>query len=196
MPLNPEKIRKNLKNSLTIRTFSSVSSTNDEAKRLAESDRGIVLYAADSQTAGRGRRGHSFYSPPTGLYMTLSFPLGGEAADIQRLTCAAAVAVCGAITSLSELEPTVKWVNDVYIDGRKVAGILAELILDAHNRPLRVIVGIGVNLTTADFPDDFAARAGSIGDLDASVLCAAITDRLIELYRDLNNIEGLHYCLY
>ena len=199
MPLNREKIEKNLKNNVKIRLFSTVGSTNDEAKRSAESDSGVVLYAAESQTAGRGRRGRSFWSPATGLYMTLSLPVG-DTADVQRLTCAAAVAVCGAITSLSELQPAVKWVNDIYVDGRKVAGILAELILDKANRPLRVIIGVGVNLTTRDFPAAFAARAGSVGDLDASMLCAAIADNLIDSFGSaddssiMNAYRRLNFC--
>lgn len=187
MPLNRVKIENNLTNPVTVRSFATIDSTNDEAKRRAASDAGVVLYAADSQTAGRGRRGHSFYSPPTGLYMTLSLPLSGEAADVQRLTCAAAVAVCDALASLGVHDPAVKWVNDVFLDGRKIAGILAELVTDGKNHPLRVIVGIGVNLTTAEFPAEFSARAGGAGDLDPSLLCAAITDRLIGLYGDLSN---------
>ena len=201
MPLNREKIEKKLKNPVRIHTFSTVGSTNDEAKRAAESDCGAILYAADSQTAGRGRRGHSFYSPPTGLYMTLSLPVTRSAADLQRLTCAAAVAVCRAITALSDLDPAVKWVNDVYVGGKKVAGILSELVLDRENRPLRVIVGVGVNLTTKAFPDEFAANAGGVGDLDPSLLCAAITDHLTEYCRHpddpavIKQYKELNFCL-
>lgn len=200
MALNREKIEKNCHIPLTVRIFSCVDSTNDEAKRQAPLDAGAVLYAADRQTAGRGRRGHSFYSPATGLYMTLSLPIGGTIADVPRLTCAAAVAVCGAINTLSGLEPSVKWVNDIFVSGKKIAGILAELILDRENRPLRVIIGIGVNLTTADFPPDCAATAGSIGDIDASLLCARITDGLIRLcadgeHRYMERYRELNFCI-
>lgn len=201
MALNPEKIRKNLQNPMQIRVFSSVDSTNDEAKRRADSDVGAVLYAAGYQTAGRGRRGHSFWSPPTGLYMTLSLPAAGSAADLQRMTCAAAVAVCGALSALGGLRPSVKWVNDILLDGKKIAGILAELVTDGDNRPIRVVVGVGVNLTTTSFPAEFAARAGSAGDLDPDRLCAAIADNLIEAYRNLRDpvimdaYRALNLCL-
>ena len=187
MPLNREKIEKTITNPVTLRVFSRIGSTNDEAKRRAEADAGIVLYAADSQTAGRGRRGHSFYSPPTGLYMTRSLPIGDPAVEIQRVTCAAAVAVCDALTALGVRDPSVKWVNDVYLGGKKVAGILAELVTDDQNRPLRVIIGVGVNLTTADFPAEFAERASGVGDLDPSLLCAAITDRLVGFCRRISD---------
>ena len=202
MALNPGKIKKNMLNDVPVRVFGIIDSTNDEAKRRAAYDGdGCVLYAAESQTAGRGRRGHSFFSPPTGLYMTLSLPIAGEPADVQLLTCAAAVSVCGALSALAPLSPSVKWVNDIYIGGRKAAGILAELVLDNDNRPLRVIVGIGVNLTTEDFPPELADTAGSAGDIDPDLLCAAIADDLITAYYNPDNnsllekYKELNFCL-
>jgi len=93
-----------------------IDSTNNEAKRRSLTD-GAHLYATGHQTAGRGRRGHDFYSPrDTGLYMTLSLPITEVEADIQRLTCIAAVAVCEAITALSDKKPLIKWINDIYIN--------------------------------------------------------------------------------
>lgn len=201
MPLNPEIIKKNMHSGASVRVFEVIDSTNDEAKRNAAGDEGCVVYAAEQQTAGRGRRGHSFFSPPTGLYMTLSLPLTREPADIQRLTCAAAVAVCEALSGLAPLSPAVKWVNDICIGGRKIAGILAELVPDDKNRPLRVIVGIGVNLTTMDFPAEIAGIAGSAGDIDPDLLCAAVADGLTDAYRDLNNnsiiekYRELNFCI-
>ena len=169
-----------------IHLYDSIDSTNDEAKRCAE--RGIHLYAASHQTAGRGRRGHSFYSPKdTGLYMTLSLPLDGAPADVQQITCAAAVAVCDAVTTLSGKHPQIKWVNDIYCDGKKAAGILTELLTDNSNKPYAVIIGIGLNLCTEAFPEDFAANAGNFGAIDSSALCGKIAANLIKCYRDLNN---------
>ena len=119
--------------------------------------------------------------------MTLSLPVGDNVQTVQRLTCAAAVAVCEAIGELTGLSPAVKWVNDVYVNGRKVAGILAELVSDEENRPAAVIIGIGVNLTTEGFPEEFADRAGSVGDIDANLLCTRIADNLTERYDHLND---------
>lgn len=202
MPLDPEKIKKNMINDAVLRVFEVIGSTNDEAKRRAAEDaEDCVIYAARSQTAGRGRRGRSFFSPPTGLYMTLSLPAVGEPADIQRITCAAAVAVCEALSRLAPLSPSVKWVNDIYIGGRKAAGILAELVPDDKNRPLRVLIGIGVNLTTEDFPAELIDKAGSAGDIDPELLCAAVADGLIGMYRDPDNskmmakYKALNFCL-
>lgn len=186
MKLNSEKIQAYCSEPVTIRLYDSIDSTNNEAKR--RSDSGLCLYAATHQTAGRGRRGHSFYSPKdTGLYMTLSLPLSASLASVQKITCAAAVAVCEAVDTLSDIQPAIKWVNDIYVNGKKAAGILTELVSDDSNRPRAVIVGIGMNLCTERFPDEFAANAGNLGDIEVNALCGAITARLIDCYRRLND---------
>lgn len=202
MPLNADRIKEFLKSGLTVYTFGRTDSTNNEAKRGLGRDRGrAVLYAADSQTAGRGRLGRDFYSPAGGLYMTLSLPLSGTERRLGRVTCAAAVAVCEAISALTGLSPAVKWVNDIYVDGRKVAGILAELVLDSLNRPAAIIIGVGVNLTTEAFPAEIADRAGRIGDCDPDRLCAAIADNIVSEYERLSDDSflekyiALNFCL-
>lgn len=200
MLLQEEKILSSLCSPVALHLYDSVDSTNNEAKRRSLTD-GAHLYATGHQTAGRGRRGHDFYSPKdTGLYMTLSLPITEVEADIQRLTCIAAVAVCEAITALSDKKPLIKWVNDIYIDGKKVAGILTELLTDERNRPIAAIVGIGLNLTTEHFPAQFAATAGAIGDIEPNALCAKITDRLIALSHNKDNsvieiYKTLNFCI-
>lgn len=190
MPLDSEKIAKKLKNKAAVHVYGSIDSTNNEAKRRAGTDGGIRLYATTHQTAGRGRRGRSFYSPKdTGLYMTLALPLCLAPADVQKITCAAAVAVCETVEELSDKKPMIKWVNDIFIDGRKAAGILAELICGADGQPSEVIVGIGLNLNTESFPDELADIAGNIGDIEPEALCAGIADRLIDYYNNLGDIS-------
>lgn len=187
MRLDRKKILQHIGSPVTIRLYDSVDSTNNEAKRRADIDCGICLYAASEQSAGRGRRGHSFYSPKdTGLYMTLSLPLSAET-SIQKITCAAAVAVCEAILSLSDIKPLIKWVNDIYVGGKKAAGILTELITDSKNQPRAVIVGIGLNLNTRDFPAEFADNAGNLGDIDENALCGTIADNLITIVGQLDD---------
>lgn len=186
MKLDPKTIRAYCSGPVTIRLYESIDSTNNEAKRRA--DPGVCLYATTHQTAGRGRRGHSFYSPKdTGLYMTLSLPLSSSPASVQKLTCAAAAAVCEAVSTLSDIDPRIKWVNDIYVDGKKAAGILTELISDDSNVPRAVIIGIGMNLCTEHFPDDFAANAGNLGEIEVNALCGTITKKLIECCRHLND---------
>lgn len=186
MKLNSEKIRAYCPEPVAVCLYDSIDSTNNEAKRRA--DNGICLYATTHQTAGRGRRGHSFYSPKdTGLYMTLSFPLSASTANVQKITCAAAVAVCEAVSSLSKLDPQIKWVNDIYVSGKKAAGILTELVSDSDNRPRAVIIGIGMNLCTEKFPEEFAANAGNFGDIEVNALCGTVTAKLIHCYAHLND---------
>ena len=188
MRLNSEKIRKYLRFPVDIHLYESVGSTNDEAKRRAETDGGVCLYAAQRQTRGRGRRGRSFYSPKnTGLYMTLAFPLSDHKTGVQRITCAAAVAVCEAVEALSDKKPQIKWVNDIFLHNKKVAGILTELLTDSKNQPRSVIVGIGLNLNTVDFPQELADKAGNLGELEVNALCGTIANNLVDIYRDLGN---------
>ncbi len=193
MALHKKKIEKIIKKPVTVYVYDEIDSTNNEAKRRASADRGrTVLYVADFQTAGRGRHGHDFFSPKgSGLYFTLSLPLCGYFAGVQLMTCAAGVAVCEAIFALTGKSPSVKWVNDVFIDGKKVAGILTELVTDGDNKPLSVIVGIGINLTTAYFPAEFAEKAGSVGSVDPNRLCAEVADRLIGMFEELQNNSDL-----
>ncbi len=190
MAIKSFKIENFLQSPAVVHVFDAIDSTNNEAKRRALTDPDCaVLYVTDCQTAGRGRRGHDFFSPKgSGLYFTLSLPVNGDAADVQLLTCAAAVAVCEAIEALTDREAQIKWVNDIFIDGKKVAGILAELVQDDGNHPARVIVGIGLNLTTAHFPAAFAATAGCVGDTDPNRLCAKITDGMIAMYHNNNSV--------
>lgn len=186
MSLNQRILSEMIRKKINIFCYESIDSTNDEAKRKAESlSYEPSVFVSEEQTAGRGRRGHSFYSPETGLYMTVLLPVK-EMCGIQKITCAAATATLEAIEKLTENKAQIKWVNDIYVAGRKVAGILCELISDRENRPRAVIVGIGINLTTADFPAEFAPRAGSIGKLDKNLLCAAVTENLIAEYEQLS----------
>ena len=187
MKLNTEKITEIIP--IPNHLYDCIDSTNNEAKRRAQFDRGYHLYATQRQTAGRGRRGHDFYSPDTGLYMTLSLRVGRCLQGVQKITCAAAVAVCEAVEELSDKRPQIKWVNDIFVGGKKAAGILTELLTDSQNRPRAVIVGIGLNLTTNDFPDQLADIAGSFGEIEVNALCGRIAAGLISYCESIDDIS-------
>ena len=189
MAISSDKIVKFLNKKLAVSVYDELDSTNNEAKRsIKQHTDAPALYVTDRQTAGRGRRGHSFYSPKgTGLYFTLSLPFSGQPQSVQKITCVAAVAVCEAIEALSDQKPMVKWVNDIYISGKKVCGILTELVSDLQNRPCAVIIGVGINLTTERFPDELRMAAGCVGDIDPNRLCAMICNRLMQYYADIDN---------
>lgn len=173
-----------------VRWHRSVPSTMDIAAALATQGaaHGVVV-AAEQQTAGRGRRGSPWQSPPgAGLYFsfivrpTLQVPGPKPQAPLSLLTLAAGVAVRDGIAAASGLQAELKWPNDLLVAKRKFAGILAEGI--AIGTPEQaVIVGVGVNLQPASFPPDVAARATSIeGELgravDRHTVLAAMLDAL------------------
>ena len=154
----------------------SADSTNTECARRLLSDGGTFVVTARTQTAGRGRQGRSFFSPPgAGLYMSLAMPEPEHGTD--GLTEYAAVCVCRAVRKLFGTGCGIKWVNDVYFGGKKVCGILCERV------PMRggtgVIVGIGVNLMQSAVPPELRNIAGSLG-LDESA-AEPLRDKLTEL---------------
>lgn len=154
--------------------FKKIDSTNNYAKENISKLSLPALIISDEQTAGRGRRGNSFFSPKdTGLYMTLVFK---EKSNSEMLTPAAAVAVCEALSDIG-LKPGIKWVNDIFINGKKVCGILTERYL--HNGEVYIILGIGINITTSVFPDNLP-YAGNIGvSCDKYELADTISDRIL-----------------
>lgn len=120
---------------------------------------------ADRQTAGRGRRGRAWFSPPgSGLYVSVVLA-PSRSVDPRRattlLTIAAGVAIAEAIGAETTLQPDLKWPNDVYVGRRKLGGILAEAATSGG--PVeRVVVGYGVNILAAAYPADVADRATSL----------------------------------
>lgn len=163
-----------------------VDSTNNYAKILAASGTAHgTLVTANEQTSGRGRRGHSFYSPAnTGVYMTICFTVDTDFAGGVLYTTAAAVAVARAIEKVNPtVHAEIKWVNDIYIDEKKVCGILSEAVTDIESgRINHVVVGIGINVTTEHFPEDVEDRAASIAGRGSG----AIRNRLIaEVYNEM-----------
>ena len=168
-----------------IEVFDVIDSTNTEAKRALTS--GLdedALFVANEQPAGRGRRGRSFYSPKEhGIYFSCVLHPEVSLADSTAITSAAAVAVCEALEGATKKHPSIKWVNDIFIDNHKVCGILTEAISDFESgRVEAVIVGIGINLTTEIFPEELKDIAASVGvSVDRCALVADIFSRLKSL---------------
>lgn len=147
--------------------FQSTCSTNDVALTLAAAgDHEGAVIVADEQTAGRGRRGHVWFSPvESGLYVSVivsparARTTPGRALSL--LTLATGVALAEGIEALTGLRATLKWPNDVLIGRRKLAGILAEA---SGARPLgeAVVVGYGINVRSTAYPPDLGDRATSL----------------------------------
>ncbi|MDF2558452.1 MAG: biotin-protein ligase [Bacillales bacterium] len=162
-----------------IHIFHSLESTNKTAKEMAINghEHGTVIIS-DSQTSGKGRYGRTFYSPSgSGLYM--SFILRAEYLNLPTvplITSATAVAVCRAIESVTGKEPKIKWVNDIVLENKKICGILTEAMSNFESGTIDwIIIGIGVNIDTNDFPDELKGIAGS---LFSSVSEGTIRNRL------------------
>ncbi len=169
--------------------YDEIDSTNEEAKRLATKGAPHgTLVVANKQTMGKGRRGRSFYSPAdTGIYMSMLIRPDLEFSESVFVTTATSVAVARAIENVYGLDAQIKWVNDVYLNGHKICGILSEAVTDFESGTIdNIIVGIGVNVKTEDFPDDIADRAGSLidsslSDGSRSRLAAEIYNQFMQL---------------
>ncbi|MCL1842777.1 MAG: biotin--[acetyl-CoA-carboxylase] ligase [Defluviitaleaceae bacterium] len=153
---------------INIHVFPTIDSTNTEAKKMAVAgaEHGTVVIA-DQQTAGKGRYGRSFFSPSGhGVYMSFVLHMSRIWLSVPTLvTSFSAVAVCRAIEAVSNKKPRIKWVNDVFIDGKKVCGISTEAVTDYESGEIQwIVLGIGVNLSAPEggFPENLKNIAGSV----------------------------------
>lgn len=144
--LNAKKLQK-ATSRIKVYSFDTVDSTNEIAKDLAANgcDEGVVV-CAERQTAGKGRLGRSFLSERGGVYFSVVLRPQKEACDTLFITVAAAVAAARAIEHVSGNNCEIKWVNDIYINGKKVCGILTEGTFDESGNLNYAILGVGVNL--------------------------------------------------
>lgn len=177
----------------------SVDSTNNEAKRriVAEEERPKTdfIVAAREQTEGRGRRGRSFYSPAdAGLYLTIVLRRDFGMDQALLVTTAAAVSVLRVIRRLTGKELRIKWVNDLFYQGKKVCGILTEAITDFESGNVsEIILGIGINWGKMTFPEELASIAGSLEEnaVTKNQLAAQIYGELIETCQHLDSTQWL-----
>ena len=170
-------------------SLAETDSTNTRLKEWARAGKiaAPFLLTASSQTAGRGRLGRRFVSPPgTGLYMSMLVSVPA-ATDSGKITVLAAVAVCRAIAELTGLQPRIKWVNDLFLRGKKVCGILAERIENG------VVVGIGVNLKTppGGFPPEAAIAGALDADIDRFALAGTIARHFLDGMEKLDTSEAI-----
>ena len=177
---------------LDVIVFDTIDSTNNEAKRMTVN--GIShdsLIIANEQTGGRGRLGRSFYSPKnTGIYMSFLLHTQLELSDAVGVTTAAAVAVVRAIEKLTDVTPVIKWVNDVYIGEKKICGILTEGMSGFEQGTAQaIIIGIGINITTNNFPEEIINRAGAmnIKGLKRNDLIAETANELCDIFSNISD---------
>lgn len=184
-----------------IKVFNTIDSTNTYLKnavKAGSAEHGTVVIAYE-QTAGRGRLGRSFYSPDkTGLYMSVLLDANQFEEEFSTnpalFTVTAAVAVSRAIQKSANITVQIKWVNDLYLENKKICGILAEGIMSA-GKISKIVLGIGLNLTTSDFPEELQQKAGSLfraKDISSTFrleMAAEIIENLFKaLYENKQNI--------
>lgn len=201
---------------LSVEVYKSIDSTNTKIKEYAASGRpeGLVVIAQE-QTAGRGRMGRSFYSPTSsGVYMSFLLRPKFTAGESTYLTTAAAVAAAETIDDVwkdysesikhkagsgacqpdpDESQAVIKWVNDVYVRGKKVCGILTEASVNVENSMLEyAVTGIGFNVQVPEngFPEEIQDIAGAIFETDTAMdaknrIAAEMINHFMKYYEDL-----------
>ena len=172
--------------------YETIGSTNDEAKRLAREGaaEGLVI-CAERQTAGRGRRGRAWVSPPGNLYASILLRPECRPATAAQLGFVAALGVADAVAELAPaIDLRCKWPNDLLANGKKIAGILLETEMVAGDVPDFVVLGIGMNLASS--PRDTPYPATALSDQGAPVIAPAMMlaslirhfDRWLSLWRE------------
>lgn len=149
-----------------ITVFDEVDSTNTLLGVDADEKKDGTVYCAKSQTSGKGRRGRSFLSPNgTGVYFSVLLRPQIEAKRAVFLTSAAAVAVCRALEKNFDIQPKIKWVNDIFVNDKKVCGILTQAVIDFETQTVeRIILGIGINVYEPKngFGEELSSIAGAL----------------------------------
>ncbi|MBQ5840748.1 MAG: biotin--[Clostridia bacterium] len=198
MPLTTTAIEKHLHTARFGRPLfvhEELDSTNLTARRLtAQGAAEGTTVVACRQTAGRGRLGRSFHSPDGGLYLSMILR-PAQTADTGLITSCAAVATARAIRRVTDLPVGIKWVNDLYIHGRKVCGILAQGELSPAGELTAVILGIGINVAAAPFPSELTPIATSLEEAGCrpsrAALVAAVLEEWEQAYATLHTGDFL-----
>lgn len=170
--------------------YDSLTSTSDRAKELAVkgTPHGTVIVAA-TQTGGRGRKDHSFFSPEGGLYMSIVLrPEYLFSTDSRALTSFTGNAVIDAIRELTGIESCIDGINDLYVDGKKICGILLESGSEFDSNTLQwIVAGIGINFDSdiSSFPKEVKERATSLfavgrATVTKNALIAKIIERILD----------------
>lgn len=196
----------------SIYCYEEIASTNTALKQMAQkcAKEGTVIMT-DFQTNGRGRLGRQFFSPKgCGVYFSLLLKPKINLQDATFITVAAAVAVRRALSHLLNIDTKIKWVNDIYVNDKKLCGILTEGATEPGSNTLSyAVLGIGINLTTPDggYPEEFAHRTTNLSEVTdkfpedfKNKLIAEVFNQFEPLYQNLLKKEYMeeyktHSCI-
>ena len=171
-----------------ILVLKETSSTNDVAKELALKGVNSAIVVSESQTNGRGRLNREFYSPKDkGVYLSVLLRPNIKLKNAPKITAFCGVCVARAIESLASVKVGIKWVNDLFINGKKVGGILTESAINGETRTLDyVVIGIGVNVFDDKYPDFIKDIATNIQKESG-----AIVNKNEVIAQIVNNLAGI-----
>ena len=206
-----------------IECFKEIDSTNTYAKRILAECGNLrntegeltsagqkyhkAIIVAESQSAGRGRLGRTFVSPEkTGIYISVIYAPKGGITNPARLTACAAVAICRAIknifgeSSLDSVLPQIKWINDIFVGGKKVCGILAEGVANFESGMIEAaVVGMGINIkkNTAAFEGQLADVVGTLEDATSAKIsridiAAEVAGQVLKIFEEDASSETAH----
>lgn len=188
-------LEQHLNQKLNITIFDELDSTNSYLKKLGSNgEKENQLVIALSQTGGRGRMGRSFYSPNgTGIYFSLLLHPEISVEKSLLLTVMAAVSVAETVMKYNSNDVKIKWVNDIYIDGKKVCGILTEGAINSHKMLDYAVVGIGINVIAPEngFPDNIKDIATAIfpGNTEDNIkekIVMDVVNRFFDMYNGVD----------
>ena len=195
--ISPLEISKNLQKNIQILYFEEIDSTNNYIKTKADSPEFLTVIA-NSQTSGKGRMNRNFHSPQnSGIYMSILLKPKFKAENSVLITAAAAVAVSEAIESLCPVNTKIKWVNDIFINNKKVCGILTEGSLNPDGSFNYAVLGIGINayMPKNNFPEEIRNIAGAVFKEEKenlrNRLISLIINNFLRYYNDLEKRDFL-----
>ncbi len=193
MSLPIENLLRHINIDFDFHVFDELGSTSTYLKEIHAKHGAVAI--AETQTAGKGRMGRSFYSPKgSGIYLSAVFePEYITLSSLAMITIYTAVKVSEALNEILGISPSIKWVNDIYYNDKKIVGILAESTFNSEKKqPDRIIIGIGINLFKPenDFPDEIRERAGFISENLDIIIKNELIAKIIELlYCGLGTID-------
>lgn len=195
-----------------IEVFETIDSTNTYAKKLITNEGSLKntdgsltknacklqnkIIIAESQTHGKGRLGRTFYSPSkTGIYISIIIIPNTALEDPAFLTTSAAVAVCRTLKKLYKIDAKIKWINDIFVGGKKICGILTEGFANFESRTIdSAVIGIGINVKeNKETPEELKQIATSISEqcnnakINRAELAAHICGETLKILCEDNN---------
>lgn len=201
--LNLQNIKKHLNRKVyDLIILEKATSTNDILKTIPNNHK-ITVCLAESQSAGKGRLQRPWYSPfAENIYLSLRYTLEKDISELSGLSLVTALAICKALDESADLKNeslTIKWPNDIYLQGKKLAGILIEIEAESHGR-CNVIIGIGINVNMQkalkkQIDQDWSSIFSATGNYtDRNLICVSVINTLIN-YLDIFSTNGLTYFL-